>query len=384
MKLFSSAIAAFLLLFALALPSMASAAPPETADADLEITPISGNTFYNNAFKAANWKIDTSISVPSGTPKITPMKVVDLGLPPNSALTFNPKPSMPVCGPDQIGPPPINMSVTVPVILARCPDSVIGNGTALFGLAQSTAPNLTRHGEIIVFNGGLDGGLPKIKIYAYSYETTAGIYTEATLQPDGQLKFNIPVLTSDSSVRTMNIAIPSKKTVIEKPNLALTVTLPAGLDPSFAQAKCVGNAGFPWTADFTMGSRDELTGLPTGDPEFFLSDSGTDPCTGVKKGAKPRLGAVRVIGPARAVRNRPTTYRIVIRNTGNATITGARLVMYGRGIRVNAPAGRIAAGRSRTVRVRARFRLRGLSRTTVKVTTQNAGRKVVRKNVRVR
>ncbi len=57
MKLFSSAIAAFTLLFAFALPSMANAV--ETADVDVSITPRAGNAFYNNAFKAANWKVDT-------------------------------------------------------------------------------------------------------------------------------------------------------------------------------------------------------------------------------------------------------------------------------------------------------------------------------------
>jgi hypothetical protein len=386
MKLFSAAVAAFVLLFAFAIPTMANAAG-ETADADISITPRSGSTFYNNAFKSANWIVETAI-IPSGpfpeVPKIEPMKVADLGFPPSSAMTFNPKASMPVCPDDQLGPPPTSNSIPVPDMIARCPNALIGNGTAVFGLAQSTSPTATRAGEILIFNGGLVGGLPKIKVYAYSYDTSVGIYTSAILQPDGQLLFNIPQLTSDSSVRSLNLSIPGSKIVLEKPNFGLTVTLPAGQDPNYVQAKCVGNAGFPWTADFTMGSRDN-GGNPIGDPEFVISDSGTAPCTGVPKApSRPRLANLRVIGPGSARRNRPTVFRVQVRNTGTAAVTGARLVMAGRGVRVNAPVGRVAPRQTKTIVIRARFRLRGLSRTTIKLNTGNAGRKVARKNVRVR
>jgi hypothetical protein len=269
-------------------------------------------------------------------------------------------------------------------MIARCPNALIGNGTAIFGLAQSTSPTATRDGEILIFNGGRVGGLPKIKVYAYSYDTQVGIYTSAILQPDGQLLFDIPQLTSDSSVRSLNLSIPGSKIVLQKPNFGLTVTLPAGQDPSYVQAKCVGNAGFPWTADFTMGSRDN-GGNPTGDPEFVISDSGTAPCTGVAKApSRPRLANLRVIGPGAARRNRPTVYRIQVRNAGTAAVTGARLVIAGRGVRINKAVGVVRPRQTKTVRVVARFRLKGLSRTRITLTTRNAGRKVARKNVRVR
>ena len=141
MRFFSPLIVLVMFALAFAVPNVANAAD-ETAEADVSISPR-GPTFFSNAFSPANWRVDTAI-VPSGpfpeVPSITPMKVADLGFPPNTAMTFNPKPSMPVCPDDQLGPPPTSNSIPVPNMIARCPDSLLGNGTAVFGLAQSTSP----------------------------------------------------------------------------------------------------------------------------------------------------------------------------------------------------------------------------------------------------
>jgi len=382
MKLFSSAIAVFMLLFAFALPSMASAAG-ETADANVTMTPRSGPTFFSNGFSAANWRVDTAI-IPSGpfpeVPTITPMKVADLGFPPNTAMTFNPKASMPVCPDDQLGPPPTSNSIPVPNMIARCPNSLLGNGTAIFGLAQSTSPVATRDGEILIFNGGRVGGLPKIKVYAYSYDTFVGIYTEATLQPDGQLLFNIPQLTSDSSVRSLNLSIPGQKVVLDKPQFGITVTLPAGQDKTYVQAKCVGNAGFPWTADFTLGSRDN-GGNPIGPPEFTISDSGTAPCTGVV--GKATIGSVQATGPAKVKRNKAVSYKVKVRNSGTTPANGVRLKITGRGIAFNAPIGSINAGATRTTTVKLKPRIAGKIKATFKVTSGNAGSKTATRTITV-
>jgi len=381
MKLFSSAIVAFMLLFAFAIPTMANAAG-ETADADISITPRTP-TFFTNAFSAANWSVDTAILAPSpfpGTPTVVPMKVADLGFPSSSQLTFNPKPSMPVCEDDKLGPPPTTNSIPVPDMIALCPNSLIGNGTAVFGLGQSNNPLANLPGEMLVFNGGLEDGLPKIKVYAYSYDTGVGIYTFAILQPDGQLLFDIPRLTADSSVRQLNLDIPGQEIVIPKPNLDLTVTLPAGQDPNYVQAKCVGSA-FPWTADFTMGSRD-AGGNPIGPAEFVISDTGSDVCSGIAAAA--RIGSVQVSGPASAKKGRTVTYRAKIKNTGNAPATGVRLTASGRGIRAKAPVVTINAGATRTVSIKVRPTKTGKITATFKVTSSNAGSKTVRKTIRVR
>ena len=382
MRPFISTFAAIMVALSLAVPAVAGASD-EFAEADIGITPRSGPNFFSNAFSAANWRVETAIELP-GTfpeyPKITPMKVADLGFPPSSALTFNPKPSMPVCPDDQLGPPPTANSIPVPTMLARCPGSLIGNGTAIFGLAQSTSPLATRDGEILVFNGGLVGGLPKIKIYAYSYDTSVGIYTSAILQPDGQLLFNIPQLTSDSSVRSLNLSIPGEEVVLPKPNFDLIVTLPAGLDPNYVQAKCVGNAGFPWTADFILGSRDN-GGNPIGPPEFTVSDIGTEACTGVV--GRATIGSVQVSGPAKVKRNKVATYSVRVRNSGTIAATGVRLTVSGRGISFNAPVGTINAGVTRTVSVKVKPKSIGKIKATFKATSGNAGSKTATKTVTV-
>ncbi len=46
-----------------------------------------------------------------------------------------------------------------PNIVDRCPDSVLGNGTAKFALAQIKSPTTLLDGVIVVFNGGLEGGV---------------------------------------------------------------------------------------------------------------------------------------------------------------------------------------------------------------------------------
>jgi len=379
--LLPAVVAAFILaIFAFSFWAQPAQAAGETADADISITPR-GPTLFNNAFSAANLKIETAI-VPEDPlpPTITPMKVADLGLPASPRFTFRPKASMPVCADDQLGGPPTNVSVPVKTMIERCPQSLLGNGSAKFALGQSTSPLATRDGEILVFNGGRVNGKPKLKIYAYSYDTSTGIYTSAILQPNGQLRFEIPVLTADSAVRSLNLNIPGKRVVIEKPLLDLTVVLPAGSDSNYAQAKCT-SGGFPWTADFTLGKRD-LAGNPIGPPAFVVSDAGNYPCTGVK--ASARIAVPRVSGPRVVKRNRLATFRVLIRNTGQAPLLGARMVTSSRGIRVNTMIGRLNPGAAKTVRVRVKFRHPGRQRLVIRVARQGAGNETAVKFVRVR
>jgi len=380
-RLFSSVVAVFMMAFAFAIPTMANAAG-ETADADLRITPKTP-TFFTNAFSSANYSLKSSILAAGpfpGTPTVVPMKVADISNPPSSRLTFNPKPSMPVCADDKLGPPPTSNSIPVPEMILRCPNSLIGNGTAVFALGQSNNPLANLAGEVLVFNGGRSGGLPKIKVYAYSYDTGVGIYTDAILQPNGRLLFDIPRLTADSSVRQLNLDIPGQKVVINKTvPTPQVVTLPAGQDPNYVQAKCVGDA-FPWTADFTMGSRD-AGGNPIGPPQFVISDTGSDACTGVAGSA--RIGSVQVIGRARVKRNRPAIYTVRVRNTGNIAATGVRLRVSGRGVSANVAVGSINPRATRTVRVRLRPRAVGRIRALFRATSRNAGTRAAAKIIRV-
>jgi hypothetical protein len=293
-------------------------------------------------------------------------------------MTFNPG-NLPVCPDDQVGPPPTSMSVPVATVVARCPDSILGNGAAKFALAQNKA--LLLDGVLIAFNGGLtNGGLPIVKVYAYSYDTNVGIYTEGIYQ-NGNLNFqNIPVLTADSSVTSLDLAIPGEEVTLENwgPG-SETVVLPKGQKTDYVQAKC--SAGeWAWSAEFTHGTR-QVDGTPTS-PDTFSTDSGVTPCTGVVGQAK--IGSVKVTGPSKVKRNKSTTYKVAIKNTGVVNATGVRLRLSGRGIAVNSGFGSIAPGQTRTVSVRVKFRNKGKIRTAFRVTANSTPSKTVNRTITVR
>jgi hypothetical protein len=375
--------AALTLLLAISIPALANASD-EFADAEITIEPRVRATFFSNAFSAAEGTVSTAIRLPGSFPaypKITPMKVADVGFPPSSLMTFNPKRSMPVCPDDQLGPPPTTNSIPVPNMLTRCPGALLGNGTAVFALAQSTSPAARRDGELLIFNGGLVGGLPKIKIYAYSYDIQVGIYTSAVLQPDGRLRFDMPKLPFDSAITEINLSIPGKPVVLPKPDLGITVRLPAGLDQNYIQARCVGSAGLPWRTDLTLGER-ATEDDSTEEPELVVSDSGVAPCRGVS--AAPRLAELRVTGPIDVVRNRLTVFRVKVRNLGGTDAKGGLLSLSGRGVSATLPVGSIPGGRTRTFTIRTRFQDRGLVRATIRLNTSNAGSRVASRSIKVR
>jgi hypothetical protein len=134
----------------------------------------------------------------------------------------------------------------------------------------------------------------------------------------------------------------------------------------------------PHTASFraedASGNQD-----PTPATRTFIVDTGVGPPVGT-----PRVGRVIVRGPARVKRNRKGTYRVSVKNTGDATATGVRLKVTGRGVRSSLALGSIPAGTTRTVRVKIRPRSTGRIVATFRVSSSNAGAKAVRKRITVR
>jgi hypothetical protein len=330
---------------------------------------------YNNAYSPINWGVSTDIL--TSDPQISPMKVAKLNLPPGST-TFNPRKNMPVCPDDKVGPWPTNMSVPVDIIVDRCPNSVLGNGTAQFALAQNNALRLD--GLIVVFNGGYQNGLPKLKVYAYSYDTGVGIYTESLLQKDGSLDFNIPILTADSSVTQLTLDIPGKRKVLENWGAGqVRVVLPAGQDRSYVRARCT-NGAWPFSASFDLGSRDS-SGNPT-TPTTVISGNDSLTCSGTL--AKAKIQWVAASGPRKAKRNRPTTYTVRLRNSGAKAANNVWLRIAGRGVKLNKKIGSIGASQTRTVRVKVKFRKPGKVKAQFRISSANAGGKVTNRVVRVR
>jgi hypothetical protein len=372
MKLIKTAAAALVLAFALALPAGANAAN-ESLEASFSLEPQSGS-FFNNAFKPANWQTEGTVTVPPGETEILPSKVIDIGNP-QGEMTFNPG-NMPVCGPSDIGPG--LTSVPVDVMVARCPNSVLGNGTAQFAFAR--IPTVLLNGQIVAFNGGLKNGLPLVKVYAYSYDTNVGIYTEGVLNNAGRLKFEVEQLTADSSVTTLNLAIPGTRQVLTGVDPGGSdVILPKGVKADYVQAKC-SSGQFPWDSKFTHGTR-ASDDTPTS-PDTFTMDSGSEACTSVT--GKAKLAKPKVSGPNQVKLRKTTVYKVRVKNTGVVTAKQVRLRVSGRGVKVNIPVGQVGAGKSRTVRVRTRFARKGNVKASFRLTSKNAGSKTVNRTIRVR
>ncbi len=171
---------------------------------------------------------------------------------------------------------------------------------------------------MVAFNGGLNNnGRPLVKVYAYSYDTNVGVYTEAPLTDAGRLKFDIEQLTADSSVTTLDLAIPGTRQVLSGVDPGGNdVILPKGQKADYVQAKC-SSGQFAWDNVFTLGTRD-TSGTPTS-PDTFTSDSGSEACTGVT--GKGRVANIKVkLKNKRIKAGKKTKVGVTVRNGGNATL----------------------------------------------------------------
>ena len=357
---------------ALALPAGASAAN-ESLEASFSLEPRSGK-FLKNGFKPANWRAEGAVSVPAGEPEILPSKVIDIGNP-QGEVRFNPG-NMPVCG-DEIGPG--NVSVPVDDVVARCPNSILGNGTAKF--AFNRVPTVLLDGVMVAFNGGLNNnGRPLVKVYAYSYDTDVGIFTEAALTGAGRLKFKIPQLAADSAVTTLNLALPGKRRVLQGVDPSgQEVILPKGQKGDYVQAKC-STGQWPWDSRFTHGTRD-ADDTPTS-PDTFTNDEGTARCEGVTGRAK--IQEPKVNGKNRIKRGENATYKVKIKNSGAVAAKGVKLKVSGKGVNFNTSVGKIGAGKTRTVKVKARFRKKGNVNTEFRASSNNGGSNTANRKIKVR
>ncbi len=368
MKRFTAVIAGSALT-AFAALSMAGPAQAvnETTTMDVKM-PSTGGTLYKEAPRAVNWSVASKVNVLPGDATILPMKNANLTMP--TELSFNPDPDMPVCPDDQIGEGAV--SFDVPEALSRCGDSLIGNGLAEFALAQQTS--LARDGVMLVFNGGMVKGLPRLKIYAYSYDTGVGLYTETLLQKNGDLFFPISQLTADSSVTSLNLAIPGVEEQLFVASKDITVSLPPGLTSDYAQATCKNNS-WDWSGDFLFGQRDTL-GEPTS-PTTSSSNTGVTDCVGAA--GKGKFGGVKVNGPNKVKKGKKGTFKVKVKNNGTATIKGSKVKASGKGASGKGSAGTLKPGQTKTVKVKVKFKKEG----KVKTTFHTTGKGVSAKNGKI-
>ena len=99
---------------------------------------------------------------------------------------------------------------------------------------------------------------------------------------------------------------------------------------------------------------------------------------------KAKISKVKVSGPGKVKKGKKATYKVKITNSGNAAATGVRLKVSGRGVSFNTSVGKIAAGKTKTVKVKLKPKKPGKVKATFKVTSSNAGGKTVKKTITVK
>ena len=101
-------------------------------------------------------------------------------------------------------------------------------------------------------------------------------------------------------------------------------------------------------------------------------------------GLQPTVTVARPRGPAIAKRGRRSAFTVKITNTGNASASGVAVRVSGKGAAGRAVAGNIAVGATRNVKVRVRLKRPGRIKLAFRVSTKNAGSRIVRKTISVK
>lgn len=97
-----------------------------------------------------------------------------------------------------------------------------------------------------------------------------------------------------------------------------------------------------------------------------------------------KISKVTVKGPAKVKKGKKNTYTVKVINSGKATATGVKLKVSGKGVSLKKTIGQVAAGKTKSLKVKLKFKKPGKVKATFKVTSSNAGGKTARKTVQVR
>jgi hypothetical protein len=204
---------------------------------------------------------------------IDPLKEAKLKFPARRTLRFVPrKKRLPVCRASKTA-----LSTSPAQAEARCAKSRVGNGSATFQLGQFNSPAAFRVGSVLIYYGGKVGRTRDVRLRfsAWSNDTGAGVYAEGILRRDGSMNIKLPVLTADSSVTSLNLAIPGAKRTITWASGGSTVLAP-GRDRRFVRVKCKRGRKLAFKGTFLLGDRSS-TGQPTG-PTTTVSSSTSARC----------------------------------------------------------------------------------------------------------
>ena len=283
---------------------------------------------------------------------------VKLNLPKD--LTFSPK-GTPVCTKDIGQVDDNNANRPTAAVIAECPKSVVGEGTAIINIAGLVA-NEVKDPQLVIFNGGSDGnGNPKLLIHGYSSTVIPGgfgILMQGTLI-NGGLDVAVPKLAADSAVTEFKFDLPGKQ----------------GKDPAYAQASCSSGI-YNFNAIFSLADSDPNSGTYTNRSDI-TTDPTTQKCvgsdTGGGGGSKADLASPKVSGPKSVKVGKKGTFKVKVKNAGGSTIKGVKVKAKGKGAKGSKSAGTLKAGKSKKVKVKVKFKKKGTVKVKFKVSGKGAG-----------
>ncbi|MBK8295369.1 MAG: hypothetical protein IPK93_11635 [Solirubrobacterales bacterium] len=361
MKRFATFIASAVAVFGLA-GAVATSASAESASSDVSIT--GKGTLYKDALAPVNMSLSATVLPDTGQLKLRELNNVKFTIP--SSFAFDTA-GTPVCTNDvgQIDEESANAPTAA--VVAKCPNSVVGGGTATINVAGYVAAPVTDP-ILTVFNGGNDAnGNAQLFIQGYSATVVPGghgVFMKAVLE-NGVMDVYVPTLATNSSVTTFTINIPGA----------------VGADPNFAQAICnTGSLG--GTADLTLGEYDKNTGQYT-NVSTIGSNTTTTPCVGeASSTAKGKFKSLKVKGSKKAKKGKKVTYKVKIKNVGGSNIKKIKVKAKGKGAKGKASGGSLKAGKSKTIKVKVKFKKTGKIKT--KFTASGKGVKTVAKKIKVK
>jgi len=287
--------------------------------------------------------------------------------------------------------PPFFGGVVNSVVLQRDGEIPLG------GTFSDPGPERGKHLARLKANGTLDTS------FTSPFSATFTAVDSLALQPDGKLVFSIVDSNSSPTVyeviRVLNTSPQAAPTSVSATagNGQVTVswTAVAGEITEYTATASSGghscnttsetsctvtglNNGIPYT--FTVKAANEFGDGPTS----AASDEVTPEAPKPPSPGKAALARPIVKGPAKVSRGRKATYRVTVKNTGNAAANKVMIKAQGRGAKASKAAGSLAAGSSKTVPLRLKLRKRGKVKITFTVTSSNAGSKSAPRTVRVR
>jgi len=336
-----------------------------------------GGPLYRAGSVPVNARIDVGVSAPSGQMYVTPTRAGKVRFPDD--IILRPRGSLPACTDAKLNAA-MDLSIPPAEVIAKCPESVIGNGSSTLYLSGMKTAAV--QAVMVIFHAGLTSeGRPRLKLWGYTKNLTAGLLMQGTLRPDNSLKIVVPSLPLKTAIGEYSLNVPGTAPIIYdgKP-----VPGSVGLDPSYVKARC-GSGEWLLSATATLGKYFD-DGRPDGPAYHVPAPDFRLPCVG-RPGRPPggpaRIGRVSVNGPGRVKRGRSAIFRVGVSNPGGTALGAGRIVARGRGARGSAALGRVPAGGRRTVPLRVRFARKGRVRVAFTLRGRTGTAKTVTRTVKV-